>query len=141
MGRSMNFIVGGVLVVVVAVAATTIYANWNEAVQIVSMGGQLYPLYGRTGRNDLHRGRGRLQQPMPTRQNSSVLANGADPGQDDWPSYSKTLTSNRFSSLNQITAANAGDLKVLCTYDTGQYTGIYERLAEGRRRPDFHDRI
>ena len=30
----------------------------------------------------------------------------------DWPSYNKTLTSNRFSPLNQITAANAGDLKV-----------------------------
>ena len=37
MGRSMNFIAGGVLVVG-AVAATTIYANWNDAVQIVSMG-------------------------------------------------------------------------------------------------------
>jgi alcohol dehydrogenase (cytochrome c) len=70
------------------------------------------------------------KQPMLTRQNSPALANGADPGLDDWPSYNKTLTSNRFSSLNQITAANAGDLKVLCTYDTGQYTGFTSGLLK-----------
>jgi alcohol dehydrogenase (cytochrome c) len=64
------------------------------------------------------------------RQNSSGLADGTNHGQDDWPSYNKTLTSDRFSPLNQITAANAGDLKVLCTYDTGQYTGFNSGLLE-----------
>ena len=32
--------------------------------------------------------------------------------------------------MSQITAANAGDLKVLCTYDTGQYTGFNSGLLE-----------
>ena len=41
------------------------------------------------------------------------------PTEGDWPSYNKTLTSNRFSALNQINNQNADKLKVLCTYDTG----------------------
>ena len=48
----------------------------------------------------------------------------------DWPSYNKTLTSNRFAQLNQINTGNAGKLKVLCTYDTGQYTGFTAGLIE-----------
>ena len=35
-----------------------------------------------------------------------------------------------YSPLNQITPSNAGDLKVLCTYDTGQYTGFNTGLLE-----------
>jgi alcohol dehydrogenase (cytochrome c) len=48
----------------------------------------------------------------------------------DWPSYNNTLTSQRFSPLAQITPANAGRLKVLCTYDTGQFTGFNAGLIE-----------
>ena len=48
----------------------------------------------------------------------------------DWPSYNKTLTSNRFSPLSQINKDNVGNLKVLCTYDTGQYTGFTSGLIE-----------
>jgi alcohol dehydrogenase (cytochrome c) len=42
----------------------------------------------------------------------------------DWPSYNKTLTSERYSQLSQINTKNVGKLKVLCTYDTGQYTSF-----------------
>ena len=42
----------------------------------------------------------------------------------DWPSYNKTLTSERYSQLSQINTTNVGKLKVLCTYDTGQYTSF-----------------
>src|SRR5262249_53515464 len=45
-----------------------------------------------------------------------------------WPSYNKTLTSNRFSELSQINRTNAEKLKLLCTYDTGQYTGFNSGL-------------
>src|SRR5262249_51173085 len=48
----------------------------------------------------------------------------------DWPSYNKTLTSNRFSELSQINRANAEKLKILCTYDSGQYTGFNSGLLE-----------
>jgi alcohol dehydrogenase (cytochrome c) len=36
----------------------------------------------------------------------------------DWPSYNKTLTSERFSELDAINTKNVDKLKVLCTYDT-----------------------
>ena len=56
----------------------------------------------------------------------------ADPGETegDWPSYNKTLTSNRFSQLKQINRTNADKLKVLCTYDTKQFTGFNSGLLE-----------
>jgi len=42
----------------------------------------------------------------------------------DWPSYNKTLTSERFSSLSQINTQNVAKLKVLCSYDTRQFTSF-----------------
>jgi alcohol dehydrogenase (cytochrome c) len=35
-----------------------------------------------------------------------------------WPSYNRTLASQRYSSLNQINTQTAHELKVLCAYDT-----------------------
>src|SRR5215472_17461263 len=46
------------------------------------------------------------------------------PGAADWPSYNKTLTSERFSDLSQINTKNVAKLKVLCTYDTGRLTSF-----------------
>lgn len=43
----------------------------------------------------------------------------------DWPSYNKTLTSERFSDLGQINTGNVGHLKVLCTYDSRRF-GSFE---------------
>ena len=45
-----------------------------------------------------------------------------------WPSYNKTLTSERYSQLAEINASNVSRLKVLCTYDTGQYTSFESGL-------------
>ena len=42
----------------------------------------------------------------------------------DWPSYNRTLTSERFSDLSQINTQNVGKLRVLCTYDTKQFTAF-----------------
>jgi alcohol dehydrogenase (cytochrome c) len=42
----------------------------------------------------------------------------------DWPSYNKTLTSERFSDLAQINVSNVGKLKVLCMYDTHRFTAF-----------------
>ena len=42
----------------------------------------------------------------------------------DWASYNKTLTSNRYSQLNQINRENVRRLKVLCAYDTNQHTSF-----------------
>ena len=57
---------------------------------------------------------------------ANVQAPGAPAG--DWPSYNRTLTSERFSPLSQINTKNVGGLKVLCTYDIGQFTAFESGL-------------
>ena len=39
---------------------------------------------------------------------------------DDWRSYNRTPTGERFSPLDQITASNVSRLKQVCTFDTGE---------------------
>ena len=63
------------------------------------------------------------------------------PAAADWPSYNKTLTSERFSDLSQINTKNVGKLKVLCTYDTGRFTSFETGLIMVRGRAHRHDRI
>src|SRR5271168_5440681 len=53
-----------------------------------------------------------------------AAAAGPSPAAADWPSYNKTLSSERFSDLSQINTQNVGKLKVLCTYDTRQFTSF-----------------
>jgi alcohol dehydrogenase (cytochrome c) len=36
---------------------------------------------------------------------------------DDWPTYNRTLSSDRFSPLSQINTTNVGKLRILCTYN------------------------
>src|SRR5262249_10316085 len=42
----------------------------------------------------------------------------------DWPSYNKTLTSERFSDLGQMNTKNVDKLKVLCTYETKRFSAF-----------------
>jgi alcohol dehydrogenase (cytochrome c) len=46
----------------------------------------------------------------------------------DWPSYNRTLTSDRYSQLSQINTKNVAKLKVLCTYDVGQFAAFESGL-------------
>src|SRR5262245_50736604 len=48
----------------------------------------------------------------------------SSPAAADWPSYNKTLTSERFSDLSQINTKNVAKLKVLCTYNTWRITSF-----------------
>jgi PQQ-dependent dehydrogenase (methanol/ethanol family) len=48
----------------------------------------------------------------------------------DWPSYNRTLSSERFSQLAQITTANAAKLKVVCRFDTGEMTAFQSGLVQ-----------
>ena len=48
----------------------------------------------------------------------------SSPAAADWPSYNKTLTSERFSDLSQINTKNVANLKVLCTYNTWRLTAF-----------------
>jgi alcohol dehydrogenase (cytochrome c) len=46
----------------------------------------------------------------------------------DWPSYNRTLASERHSPLGEINTKNASRLRVLCTYDIGQFTAFESGL-------------
>jgi alcohol dehydrogenase (cytochrome c) len=46
----------------------------------------------------------------------------------DWPSYNRTLTSDRYSALSEINTKNVSGLKVLCTYDVGQLASFESGL-------------
>src|SRR5947209_1246597 len=42
----------------------------------------------------------------------------------DWPSYNRTLTSERYVPLDQINRGNVAELKQLCVYDLGVDTSF-----------------
>jgi len=42
----------------------------------------------------------------------------------DWSSYNGTLSADHFSPLTEITRANVGSLREVCTFDTGEHTGF-----------------
>ena len=46
----------------------------------------------------------------------------------DWPSYNRTVTSDRYSQLSEINTKNVSQLKVLCTYDVGEYSAFESGL-------------
>jgi alcohol dehydrogenase (cytochrome c) len=47
---------------------------------------------------------------------------------EDWPSYNRTLNSDRRSPLSQINTKNVDGLKVLCTYDVGVFAAFESGL-------------
>ena len=59
----------------------------------------------------------------------SLPTANADDGKD-WPSYNRTLTSERFSALDAIDTGNVGKLAVACSYDTGEQTGFQTGLVQ-----------
>src|SRR5437879_2482597 len=62
---------------------------------------------------------------------SSPAAEASPSTAADWPSYNKTLTSERYSQLSQINTKNVGKLKVLCTYDVGELAAFEAGLIMG----------
>ncbi len=54
------------------------------------------------------------------------LANAAVDG--EWPSYNRTLTSERYSPLDEINPKTVEKLKVICTYDTKQFSNFESGL-------------
>ena len=121
-----------VVIILVGIAVGgLVYSYWNQAVPIAAMAinyvrywsppaGTLATEVAQTGAT---------AQPAAGTTVAAPLA-APDGTEGDWPSYNRTLTSNRFSPLRQINRTNADGLKVLCTYDTGQYTGFTSRLLE-----------
>lgn len=133
-------VVASVVVGAGIVLAGVVYANWDKAVPIAAMAinyvrylsapvGTLTTEVAVAATTTLQ-----SMSATPDARTKSNAASGPDqtPGatQGNWPSYNKTLTSNRYSPLNQINKDNVAGLTVQCTYDTGQYTGFNSGLIE-----------
>ncbi|MFZ1906344.1 MAG: PQQ-binding-like beta-propeller repeat protein [Steroidobacteraceae bacterium] len=110
--------------IVVAVAAGMLYVFWNQVVPVVG----LLVNYFRSSEEPA----GTLtietapsaQGPAPARAAPSSPAPILLATSLDWPSYNRTLTSDRYSPLGQIDRDNVGTIKVLCTYDTKEHTSF-----------------
>src|SRR6476661_1339183 len=125
----LRALAGAIVVVGIAIAGLS-YAYWDTTVLIGSTAIN-YVRYWSAPAGTLETEvaqTGTAAQPASTVSASPQADSRGTAG--DWPSYNKTLTSNRFSQLSQINRTNAEKLKVLCTYDTGQYTGFNSGLLE-----------
>ena len=132
--------VAGALVVTGAVAAGALYVYWDQAVPLAGMAIN-YVRYLSAPAGTLATEMAAYKDAKPPAASgaqapgpvpAAPLVADQTPGAatGNWPSYNKTLTSNRFSQLNQINKDNVGKMKVLCTYDTGQYAGFTSGLLE-----------
>jgi alcohol dehydrogenase (cytochrome c) len=127
--RYWRALLGAIVVVGIAIGGV-VYVYWNRMVPIAAMAIN-YVLYwsAPVGTLETEIAPGVAAQPSASTTSASPQA---APGaiEADWPSYNKTLTSDRFSQLSQINRTNAGKLKVLCTYDTGIFTGFNSGLLK-----------
>lgn len=48
----------------------------------------------------------------------------------DWPSYNRSLTSDRYATVSDIDTKNVSKLKVLCSFDTGEQTSFQTGLVQ-----------
>jgi len=60
----------------------------------------------------------------------SAAPAGANAAAADWPSYNRTLTGDRYSPLDAINTRNVRNLKIRCTYDTGEQVSFQTGLVE-----------
>src|SRR2546425_12916720 len=48
----------------------------------------------------------------------------------DWPTYNRTLTSDRYAPLTAIDRRTVAELEVVCSYDVGQMVNFQSGLIE-----------
>ncbi len=124
--KSWLRVILGAIIAIGIVTAGLLYAYWDEAVPVAAMALN-YVRYSSAPAGTLETELAETTTPSAPTASAVPEAYGTE---GDWPSYNRTLTSNRFSPLSQINSTNAGKLKVLCTYDTGQHTGFTSGLLE-----------
>jgi alcohol dehydrogenase (cytochrome c) len=125
-------ILGGIIAIG-ALGVLLVFLNWNTAVQLVSMAvnsAEYASAPAGALTTELASGSAPNSPPRPASKPSQAPDQTPGATADDWPSYNKTLTSDRYSGLTQINTSNVGGLHVLCTYDTGQFTGFNSGLLE-----------
>jgi alcohol dehydrogenase (cytochrome c) len=128
--KRLSLIVGGLILAgVLAVGAVYVFApSWvlqfaPARVTIVGALGRSYlrTLFAPHGTTTTETNPAYRAAAAPAPPGSQAAPTAAD----DWPSYNKTLTSERFSPLAKIDTTNVRRLKVLCTYDT-RIIGAFE---------------
>ena len=124
--KKILLIIVGVLVVTGAAVAGATYVYWDQAVPLAGMAinyVRSWTAPAGTTTTELAAASG----------HGAVLASSFVPAsaasvpktaRGDWPSYNKTLTSERYSQLGEINVGNVRGLKILCTYDTRQFTSF-----------------
>jgi PQQ-dependent dehydrogenase (methanol/ethanol family) len=130
--KRKSYLIAGALVVIGAVgaaAAGALYYAYPVQVSIFAGLTRNYILswfapHGTTTTelNAAYKGEGTVGLAPPAGVSSPSVTAG------DWPSYNRTLTSERYSPLSEINTNNVGKLKVLCTYDVGQYAAFESGL-------------
>jgi alcohol dehydrogenase (cytochrome c) len=100
-------IIAGVLVAIVATAGGTVYAYWDQAVPLAGMAINYVRSWsapsGTTTTELAAAAPEAAGAPVPSR---SSAARPPEAAAGDWPSYNKTLTSERYSQLSQINTTN-----------------------------------
>jgi alcohol dehydrogenase (cytochrome c) len=117
-------VIAGVVVLTGVIAGVVVYAYWDKAIPLAGLAinyGWSWSAPAGTTTTELAPGSKDAEAvaPLPV---AAALSTGTRA--DDWPSYNKTLASQRYSPLSQINANNVSKLKVLCTYDTKQFTSF-----------------
>jgi alcohol dehydrogenase (cytochrome c) len=127
--RHKLFVIAGALVVTGATAAGALYYAYPVRVSLLVGLTRNYFLSWSappgTTTTELNAGYTGAAAVAPSPRAEAPLPNATA---GDWPSYNKTLTSERYSQLSQINTSNVGKLKVLCTYDTKQYSSFESGL-------------
>jgi alcohol dehydrogenase (cytochrome c) len=128
--RYWRALLSAVIVIGIAVASL-LYVYWDQAVPIAALAINYVRYWSApagTLETEIAPTGAAAQASAPTASASPKSTSGGT--EVDWPSYNKTLTSDRFSQLSQINRTNADKIKVLCTYDTGEFTGFNSGLLE-----------
>jgi alcohol dehydrogenase (cytochrome c) len=117
-------IVAGVFVVIGGAAVGTLDAYWDQAVPLAGMAINYVRSWSAPSGTTTTEMAVASKDAWPVAPSPSSATPLPSATATDWPSYNKTLTSERYSQLSQINAINVSKLKVLCTYDTKQYTSF-----------------
>ena len=121
MARNKLLILVCALVVAGALIAGALYVYWDQAVPMAGMAVNYYRSRSApAGTTSTELASGYSGTGVAAA--SAAAATNATAG--DWPSYNRTLTSERYSPLRQINIRNVRTLKILCTYDTEQHTAF-----------------
>ena len=99
--KNKALIIAGVLVVAVAIGAGVLYAYWDQAVPLAGMAINYVRSWSAppgTTTTELAAA-SKLPRAAPSPASAAPLPHATA---GDWPSYNKTLTSERYSPLSQI---------------------------------------